>query len=65
VHRARPEVIPVDLRPERQFTRGNGDGARRTERVGAAVQGGEVGGDQRSRHDGDEDGAEPQEHGAR
>jgi hypothetical protein len=33
--------------------------------VGAPVQGGEVGRDEHGRHDGDEDGAEPQEQGAR
>jgi hypothetical protein len=33
--------------------------------VGASVQCGEVGRDEDRRHDGDEDRAEPQEHGAR
>jgi hypothetical protein len=59
VHRARPEVAAADPRAEGEITRGDGDRSRRTERVGAPVQGGEVGRDEHGRHDGDEDGAEP------
>jgi hypothetical protein len=59
VDRARPEVASADPRAEGKVTSGDGDGSRRTERVGAPVQGGEVGRDENRRHDGDEDGAEP------
>src|SRR5213078_5195152 len=65
VHGAGPEVAAIDRRAERKVTSGDGDGSRRAERMGAPMQGGKVGRDEDRRHDGDEDRAEPQEHGAR
>jgi hypothetical protein len=65
VHRARPEIAPLDRRAEWKVTSRDGDRSRGTERVGPPVQVGEVGRDEDGRHDGDEDRAEPQEDGAR
>jgi hypothetical protein len=65
VHRTRRDVAAFDQRPEREVTRGDGDGAGRTERVRAPMERSEVGGNEPRRRDGDGDRAEPQDHGAR